>query len=218
MTHVVFILTPNQASDKKVEAPRSYEVAPNCVASCQALGMWVQPGETCTRVVRIQDSCGWSGGGQGSPGLGAGRENCRPAAHTPGLNLLELGQKSSQRSGSRSPALGSKSPRVRASSEELHELLGALLEDHKRNSEQGPWGGLRGGLSLRTLLSVTNTRTQRKGQGKHDQYTDTEKGMGETDSREDSVALTSGIPRLKVRIPFWLEGGSVFPFQYCSWF
>ena len=44
--------------------------------------------------------------------------------------------------------------------------LGALLEDHKGNSEQGPWGGLRGGLSLRTLLSVTNTRTQRKGRGK----------------------------------------------------
>ena len=71
MTHVVFILTPNQASDKKVEAPRSYEVAPNCVASCQALGMWVQPGETCTRVARIEDSRGWSGGGQGSPGLGS---------------------------------------------------------------------------------------------------------------------------------------------------
>lgn len=115
----------------------------------------------------------------------------------------EAGVKYSRHSGPSSPA--AKAPGIRASSEELPKLWGAPLKDHKGNSGQGPWSRLRGGLSLRTLLSVTNT------QG-------TEKGTGETDPREDSVALTSGIPSLKViGIPFWL-GGSVFPLQYCSWF
>ena len=106
----------------------------------------------------------------------------------PGCVTTKTGVKYLQRPGPSSPT--AKAPGVRASSEELPKLWGALLKDNKGNSEQGPWSRLRGGLSLRTLLSMTNT------QG-------TEKGMGETDSREDSVALTSGIPRLKViRIPF----------------
>lgn len=139
--------------------------------------------KTSTRVARTEDSCGWSGGGKGSPSLEAGR-----APTHPGCVTTKTGVKYLQRPGPSSPT--AKAPGVRASSEELPKLWGALLKDHKGNSEQGPWSRLRGGLSLRTLLSMTNT------QG-------TEKGMGETDSREDSVALTSGIPRLKViRIPF----------------
>ena len=55
--------------------------------------------------------------------------------------------KYSQRSGSSSPALGSKSPGVRASSEELHELLGALLEDHRGTQSRVPGVGYEVGLA-----------------------------------------------------------------------